>query len=433
MSDICANPSPCDFGTAIPTVDSGQRKRVSVEEKVPSIPRVGVTAFGTGGPGTGLWTYLHQVVLALDAQELFEVDLVAPQVVIDELAAKTSRIEFLLAGGRSESPLRDLLWHHTQLPRLARQRRWDLVFAPVDRRCPLAAPCPVVTTVHDLAAFHLRGKYGRARGFFNRSFLPKALGRARRILCDSETTREDLHRFTPVDPARSEVVPLGVDREHFHPRRGPRDATILEHQQLSKPYILYTARLEHPAKNHLSLIRGFARLADAGLPHDLVLVGPPWSGSEAIFEEVAALGLKARVRITGLVPKDHLPVLFRNAAVFAFPSAAEGFGLPLLEAMASGTPVVSSDHPALREVAGRAALFCDGSDPAALAQRIRHVLEDPSLQGELREAGFACARSFSWEACGRRTIAALAEVLQLPASPWKHEQRLEGAASGSGA
>jgi glycosyltransferase involved in cell wall biosynthesis len=206
--------------------------------------------------------------------------------------------------------------------------------------------------------------------------------------------REDLIRVTPLAAApRFRPLP----REDLRPalaRAGLGDT----------PYILYVSTLE-PRKNHLTLVRAYARLRrlEPALPHKLVFVGAKWLGHESIFEAVRELGLDGEVRHLGYV--DEPEVFFNGADLFVFPSLAEGFGLPPLESMACGTPVVSSEATSLPEVVGDAALLVSPEDEAALCEAMRRVLTDRALHTTLREKGLRRAASFSWQRNARETLA----------------------------
>jgi glycosyltransferase involved in cell wall biosynthesis len=176
-------------------------------------------------------------------------------------------------------------------------------------------------------------------------------------------------------------------------------------------FILYIARLEHPGKNHVRLLEAFARLrADTGLPHKLVLVGSRWNGAEVIEARVRELGLTDAVILPGFVANETLPVLYAAADILVFPSLFEGFGIPLLEAMASGTPVCASDISSIPEVVGDAGLLFDPLDPAAIANALGRILGEPALRAELVARGLARAPLFSWDIAAAAVLEELRQV-----------------------
>jgi glycosyltransferase involved in cell wall biosynthesis len=200
-----------------------------------------------------------------------------------------------------------------------------------------------------------------------------------------------------VPEGKISVVPLGVD-ERFRP-----DATVRPPLLGGRPYILHVGTLE-PRKNIDILIRAYALLRRrTALPHALALVGSRGWGYAPIFELVDRLGLRPHVEFVDYVGPDQLPLWYTGADLFAYPSVYEGFGLPVLEAMACGLPVVTTDSSSLREVAADAALLVEPGSPEALEEAMGRMLEDGALRDRLSEKGRQRASCFTWEATARRT------------------------------
>jgi glycosyltransferase involved in cell wall biosynthesis len=264
------------------------------------------------------------------------------------------------------------------LPRLL--RRLGASLSHTQYALPVRPPCPCVVTVHDVSfARDPRLMTGRDGRVF-RSVVPRAVRRAARVLTVSERTKRDLVELYGVPPVRIVVTPNGVDPA-FSPGEGERN------------YVLAVGAIQ-ARKNQLAAVDAAAAV---GLP--LVVAGP---------EKDAALAAELRrrgARVEGYVEPDRLAVLYRNAACLVQPSRFEGFGLPVLEAMASGTPVVATRDPALEEVAGDAAVFVEEED---LAEGIRRALRD---RDRLVWAGLERARHFTWQAAAERTLAVYREVL----------------------
>jgi glycosyltransferase involved in cell wall biosynthesis len=179
---------------------------------------------------------------------------------------------------------------------------------------------------------------------------------------------------------------------------------------LFAPYILFVGTVE-PRKNLVTLVRAFAAVVK-DFPHLLVLAGARGWMSEPVFAEIERQGLKDRVVHLGYVPAEDLPALMSGAEVFVYPSLGEGFGLPPLEAMACGVPVVCSNAPALPEVVGDAAILVPPTDVAALEEAIMHLLSDPDLKATLRQKGLQRSRQFSWHETARLTISAFEQAHQ---------------------
>jgi glycosyltransferase involved in cell wall biosynthesis len=294
------------------------------------------------------------------------------------------------------------------LPRLEWLLRFDVLFAP-NFVPPPTRYRALVLTVHDLAFRRFPETAPAAtRRWLER--LEQALRRAAGIIVVSEATRNDLLDLYPwVDEALVAVIPHGVEREVYRPPDPEAMDRVRRRFRLEGPYLLFLGGIE-PRKNLPGLVRAFVRLdGDARL----VVVGPsvPWNpeGREALRPVLEALPDAARERVvfTGYVAEEDKVALLGGAAALAFPSLYEGFGLPVLEAMACGTPVLTSNVSALPEVAGDAALLVDPEDPEAIADGLRRLLEDGDLRRRLREAGLRRAERFDWDETARRTAAVL--------------------------
>jgi len=274
---------------------------------------------------------------------------------------------------------------------------------------PRTRGVPIVVSVHDLAlvrfpelgSAELRGVPARTR---------LAAAAARIILASSEATRRDLIELLGVPPDRIRVVHLGCDAA-FRPLPADGARThVRDRYGLAEPYLLHVGTLE-PRKNLARLIRAYGRLCAARRDAPaLLLVGERGWQYEGLFRLVEELKLGARVRFTARVPSADLPALYGAAAAFVYPSLYEGFGLPPLEAMACGTPVVCSNAAALPEVTGDAALLVDPYDEDALAAALEQVLDDSALRASLRARALDRARYFTWERCARATLTAYDDI-----------------------
>ncbi|HEY7875189.1 MAG TPA: glycosyltransferase family 1 protein [Actinomycetota bacterium] len=291
-------------------------------------------------------------------------------------------------------------WHKWRRPRV------QLATGPVDviHATSAATPpksAPLVMTVHDLAWQHDESHFTpRGLTFFRRG-LEVALRDVDLVLCPSRATALDCEK-AGWSPDRIRVIPLGTDATLA------RDATIASTRarySLERDYVLWTGTIE-PRKNLARLLEAYRSL-DADV--DLVLCGPRgWN------EDLDALiaPVKERVRILGFVPRDDLAALYAGARAFCWPSLREGFGFPVLEAMAQGTPVVTSRGTSTEEIAGEAAVLVDPHDPADIASGIERILGDDALHARLSEAGSARAREFTWERTARAVADAYEEVSQ---------------------
>lgn len=264
---------------------------------------------------------------------------------------------------------------------------------------------PSVITIHDLSAFQDeiggRGLLGRLSQF-TASAEMTLLRRASAVMCVSESVRNDLINHVEVDEDKVNVVHNGVDHQLFHPRYRPearKRASLM--LGIEPPYVLALATPE-PRKNMRGLLKAYARLPRRDIPK-LVLAGAGDWGSGSIYETVHELGLEDYVRFTGYVPEAILPDLYGGSRLFVFPSLYEGFGLPVLEALACAAPVVASDRGGIPEVAGDAAILIDPDDPDELAEGMLEVLESKEVRDDLRLRGPGQAAQFSWERTARET------------------------------
>ncbi|MGV3526675.1 MAG: WecB/TagA/CpsF family glycosyltransferase [Candidatus Sericytochromatia bacterium] len=351
---------------------------------------------------SGISAYMRATVKALSAER--PLVLVACQQDMAELAACLTPGEHRLLplGDVWAHPVLSLLCFWLVLPRLIRQQGVQDVFVPAGNRRCLALPgLQVVTTVHDLAPLRLQGKYDALRQLYWRHVLPRLLRRAGQLLAISEQTARDLRELLGLEAAA--VAPNGYDAAQFQEAPQPHDAEVWRRHGLydaatDQPceYVFYVARLEHPGKNHLGLLQAWQRLPAAlRARHRLVLAGSDWHGAETVHAWLAQ-HRPENVHVLGYVDAADLPALYRGACLYAQPSLYEGFGLPLLEAMISGVPVLSSNRGALPEVGGQAVRLSE-PDAASLAQALQELLTQPALRQRLRRAGLERAAQFSWQ------------------------------------
>jgi glycosyltransferase involved in cell wall biosynthesis len=269
---------------------------------------------------------------------------------------------------------------------------------------PLLASVPCVTVFHDL-------QHKRHPEFFRWFDLPfwcallyGSAHRATRLIAVSEATRQDLLRFYKLDPAKIAVIPHGVDPKFFDIARERR-------QQTAEPLVLCVSTL-HPHKNLERLIRVFARLRAKHPAYRLTIAGLRGFHTEVLERLVESLAAQDFVRLTGWIPREELYGLFRRAAVFVYPSTFEGFGMPVLEALAAGLPTSCSSVEPMPSVAGGAALYFDPNDDDALLDALLRLIEDPDLRCKLQTTGPERASGFTWSKAAERTLSVIRDAAQ---------------------
>jgi glycosyltransferase involved in cell wall biosynthesis len=306
------------------------------------------------------------------------------------------------------------LWHVFKYPQFAEKRGWNACFFPAaHKRLPVESPCPTLGVVHDMAPWWER----KSREYLKviiRMLLPSALRRMDRIIAVSGWVKQELMDITGIRENRIEVVPNGIDTGAFYPRpRGEESVVLIQPFSFRRPYVLYVSRLEHPTKNHVTLIKAFGIFKErTKYPHRLVLAGGDSRGAEKVKEAAAASPYRTDIFFTGHFPSTSLPELYSGADIVVIPSMYEGFGMGVLEAMASGVPVACARAASLPEAADHAALYFESRDAEDMAERMVTLTTNREVNRECRRLGLEQARKFSWDKCAARTL----EIIQETAS-----------------
>jgi glycosyltransferase involved in cell wall biosynthesis len=364
--------------------------------------RVGIDARALLTQRTGIGVYTENIVRHLAGREGMEVDLFTPREV-DPRPDFPRGVRFV-----PDSHKFGTVWIQTHLPRRLDEARSEVLLAALTIS-PARVSVPAVSVVHDLTPLS-HPEWHRKKVVV--AFLPwieRTLDRAARVIAVSEATARDLRERFPEVSGKITVVPHGV-QETFRPAADPAeaDATRAEYTR-SRKYILYLGTLE-PRKNLLRLVSACERLwREKRSRPDLLLAGGAGWRSAPLLERIARSPFRDKIHRVGYVDPEDAPLLYRAAEVFCYPSIEEGFGLPVLEAMACGVPVVVSTAAALQETAGGAALSAPADDDALLAEAIARVLEEPNLREDRVARGLERAAKFRWEDSARRT----ADVLRL--------------------
>jgi glycosyltransferase involved in cell wall biosynthesis len=371
--------------------------------------RLAVDATAVPARLTGAGVYAARVLAALAARDDLKVTALCAPGSAAALAAPGLALRPVAAAGAGR-PAR-IAWTQLLAGRAARRAGADLLHG-VHYELPVAAGLPRVVTVHDLTLLTHPEWHEPSKVRYFGWALRRAVAAATRVLCVSATTAADLERLLDVPAGRVEVTPLGTD---LLPAPDERVADLRRRLGVDGPYLLGLGTVE-PRKDLPTLVRAFAALA-GDLPHRLVLAGlAGWDGGE-LAAAVAASGVADRILVAGYVPEADKAALFTGAEVFAYPSRYEGFGLPVLEAMACGTPVVTTTGGSLPEVAGDAATLIEPGDDDALAAAIAKLAGDPAARQDAAARGRRRAAAFTWDRCVELTAAAYARAAADPARP----------------
>lgn len=290
-----------------------------------------------------------------------------------------------------------LWWTQWQLPTAYRQVRSPLLFSPIPE-APLFAGCHFVVTVHDLIPLRFFRPF-TPLWMYQRYYLPQVLHQASHIITNSKATAQDVMDFFQIPAAKLTPIPLAHDRANFRPLHLP-----------TRNYFLYLGRND-PYKNLHGLVTAFAQVPRCQ-DYELWLAGPADDRYQpALVAHIAELGLTAQVKFLSYVPYAELPVIINQAIALVFPTLWEGFGLPVLEAMACGTPVITSNLASLPEVVGDAAVLVDPMDAGAIAQAMHQLATDARLRAEYQTASLNRAAQFSWTQTGTATLQLLQQFL----------------------
>jgi len=309
----------------------------------------------------------------------------------------------------TEQPWVRVAWEQLVQPWAVYRAGVQLLHAPAFVS-PLVAVVPAVITVHDLSFLRFPERFRPSNRLYLSAMTRLSCRRARRVIAVSQATADEIVRLLGVPAGRVDVVPNGVHHTRFRPLPPSQVEAFRREKHLPERFVLYLGTLE-PRKNLVALIEAFARLRAVRPRPVLVMAGGKGWYYQEIFKRVEELDLVDAVHFTGYVPDDEVPLWYNAATAFVYPSLYEGFGLPLLEAMACGTPVIGSAASCIPEVVGDAGSLVAPDDVAGLADSLERLLSDADLRTELSRRGQAKASGYTWEASARATVASYRRAL----------------------
>ncbi|MDR3342414.1 MAG: glycosyltransferase family 4 protein [Treponema sp.] len=373
--------------------------------------KIGIDTFACDGGTSGVGVYMMQLLKRIPPSgsryELFgwEFD----RFTFSEVSPNWEFIPQCFINGKTPN----VLWHLFKYPKFAKSRGYDACFFPAaHRRLPYGSPCPTIGVVHDMSAWWGSRKAKGYLGSLIPLVLPNALRRLDRIIAVSGWVKQELMELAGVKESRIEVVPNGMDLSAFHPRpRNEESVVLIQPFSFRRPYILYASRIEHPIKNHITLINAFGIFKErTKYPHRLVLAGGDSNGADKVKVAAATSRYRNDIFFTGHFPSKNLPELYSGADIVVIPSMYEGFGMGVLEAMASGVPVTCARAASLPETAEHAALYFDPLKVEDMADRMITLTTNRDVYRECRTQGLKRAAAFSWDRCAERTLAIIQET-----------------------
>ena len=325
------------------------------------------------------------------------------------------RMTLVRVSERHRPAVKNILWHQTVLPRLAKELGLDVLHVPSYRRLLWSGPCALVATIHDLAPFRVARKYDWKRMLYGKVVVKRLARRQDAIIAISRNTARDITEFFGIPEKELTVIHNGLDHARFSP--GDRCSAKLwaaEKHGLSQPFFLYISRLEHPGKNHVRLIEAFNRFKEStGSFWQMAFGGSDWDGAEVIHAAARQSKFANDIKFLGFVADNDLPALYRSADTFVYPSLYEGFGLPPVEAMACGCPVICSARGSLEEVAGDAAVIIDPENIDEMAAALGRMAGDGAWRAQWVEKGFQNARRFDWQSNAAQTLEVYARAAKV--------------------
>ena len=364
---------------------------------------IGIITSFLGDLRAGTWTYTWNILSGLTKMRggIEAVDLSRRDIPgLENIAVRA------YPGGMGK--LDKIVWPNLILPQKAARDGFDLLHCTTPYGTFKRTAYKKIITICDVTPLLFPWTHGRMNVWHHRFVLPAILKQADHIITISDASKMDIIRCFNV-PEEKITVTLLAANEAFQPvsHRLPSDAIA----KLPQPYILNVGTLE-PRKNLIGLLRAFAMARRKGLPHSLVITGARGWGNSPLTAAVKELELSETVVFTGFVDDQDLPHLYTRADFFVYPSLYEGFGLPILEAMGCGTPVITSNLSSMPEVAGSAALLVDPLSETELTSAILRLAEDPNLRETMSHAGITRAAQFSWDKTVHETLAVYEKVLQ---------------------
>ncbi len=343
---------------------------------------------------SGISNYIENTLYSLAKDHRIYVAILQKD--IKNFTRKHKNIYFIPFPNFLKYSILNLFFHMFILPFLI-SKKYDFIFLPAaNRRLMAFYPIYTIATFHDLSQFNVNSKYDVFRMFYIKHIIPLFLRPIKRIIAVSNNTKLDLEKHFNIKPSKITVNYNGVDKKLFN-QSSLDFKEIKEKLLLKKEYLLYVSRIEYPGKNHLNLIKAYESLPkEVKEKYDLVLVGTARENSSIVFDYIKESKDEKSIKVLGFLENEELPVIFSNAKLFVFPSFYEGFGIPLIEAMAMKIPTLCASNSSLLEIGENVSKFFDEYNPISIKDTILEVLNDEKLQVRMIENGQNELKKYDW-------------------------------------
>lgn len=368
--------------------------------------KVGIDTFLCGHGRSGAGSFILSLVQNLPSNDDIQFEL---------FGSEMDRFTYCDAGGPvsyagikiHDSERAEIRWHMLHLSKFALRQKYDIVLFPsANQIVPFTFFVPYIVVVQDIVSRGLNDNDA-----LRRKFRKYTLRHADRLIAASNHIKKDLCALG-ASGEKIEVIHPGIDHTLFYPHTEfEGDTVIIQPFSIKRPFIIYASRLSSAEKHHVELIKAFSLFKkNTGLPHRLVLAGEAGAYSDAVRKEAAASEYGSDILITGYFPHEHLPELYSCADACIFPSTAEGVGLPVIEAMATGIVVACAKAGALPEFAGDCALYFDSDNCEEMADAIKTAVTDEKVREKLEKSGFEWTKRFSWDKTAEKTVSIMQSV-----------------------
>lgn len=370
--------------------------------------KIAINTFGCEHGRSGIGSYLISLVKNLPNNTSHSFELFGSE--LDRYTYTSERVATTFSGlSIPDSLAAERFWHFFKLKGFAKKNKYDAILYPSGiHSLPLLHFIPGIAVVQEIISETLK----RTDSFIERKILLYKLKKVTKIIAASQCIRKDLVNLG-VDSTKIEVIHNGLDHSHFYQHTELEGDTVtIKPFSIKRPYFIYASRIHHPSKRHVELIQAFSIFKEnTKLPHRLVLAGSDGFNAKIVHEEASKSQFASDIFLTGYFPHENLPELYSCADACVFPSATEGVGLPIIEAMATGIPVLCAKAGSLTEIAGDNAVYFNPENPADIASSLELIVKDQKLKEKLIKSGFEWVKRFSWDKTAEKTIELIEEIV----------------------